>query len=185
MLRKAGAGKVFREVASGTRSNRAQLRRALNALDRGTSQLVTRLDRLARSTCDLRNTLTLIFREEGWVSVSQQCVGEHRSARRTSPPHLYPLLAPQETVNSAGRYRLQLLGYQIASAQFAQLAQPIELLSQHQCQALSARLFENVPDLNSAVPTAVPCSAFRFRQRCFTNFGCGSRFSIRTRYFQL
>jgi DNA invertase Pin-like site-specific DNA recombinase len=34
-LRAAGAGRVFREVASGTKTDRAQLRRLLDQLDAG------------------------------------------------------------------------------------------------------------------------------------------------------
>src|SRR5215472_5563859 len=56
-LRKHGAGKVFREVASGAKTDRAQLRRQLDA---GDVPMVTRLDRLARSTRDLLNTLAAI-----------------------------------------------------------------------------------------------------------------------------
>jgi DNA invertase Pin-like site-specific DNA recombinase len=59
-LRAAGVGKVFREVASGAKTDRAQLRRLLAALDAGDVLLVTRLDRLARSTRDLLNTLAAI-----------------------------------------------------------------------------------------------------------------------------
>src|SRR6266436_2929319 len=59
-LRKHGAGKVFREVASGAKTNRAQLRRVLDELDAGDVLMVTRLDRLARSTRDLLNTLAAI-----------------------------------------------------------------------------------------------------------------------------
>ena len=59
-LRKHGAGKVFREVASGAKTNRAQLRRVLDQLDAGDVLMVTRLDRLARSTRDLLNTLAAI-----------------------------------------------------------------------------------------------------------------------------
>ena len=59
-LTAAGAEKVFKEVASGARSNRAQLRRLLNALDKGDVLIVTRLDRLARSTRDLLNILATI-----------------------------------------------------------------------------------------------------------------------------
>jgi DNA invertase Pin-like site-specific DNA recombinase len=56
-LRAAGAEKVFRETASGARSDRAQLRRVLDHLDNGDVLMVTRLDRLARSTRDLLNTV--------------------------------------------------------------------------------------------------------------------------------
>ena len=59
-LTAAGAEKVFREVASGAKSNRAQLRRMLDQLDAGDVLMVTRLDRLARSTRDLLNTLAAI-----------------------------------------------------------------------------------------------------------------------------
>ena len=59
-LRAAGAEKVFKETASGAKTDRAQLRRAIKAIDDGDTLLVTRLDRLARSTRDLLNTLAQI-----------------------------------------------------------------------------------------------------------------------------
>ena len=59
-LQAAGAGKVFREVASGAKTDRAQLRKAIAALQAGDVLMVTRLDRLARSTRDLLNTLAAI-----------------------------------------------------------------------------------------------------------------------------
>src|SRR5271166_5002229 len=59
-LTKAGCKKVFREVARGAKTDRAQLRRALAQLDAGDVLIVTRLDRLARSTRDLLNTLGAI-----------------------------------------------------------------------------------------------------------------------------
>jgi DNA invertase Pin-like site-specific DNA recombinase len=59
-LKAAGATKVFREVASGAKTDRAQLRKAISALGAGDVLMVTRLDRLARSTRDLLNTLAAI-----------------------------------------------------------------------------------------------------------------------------
>ena len=59
-LRTAGAGKVFREVASGAEIDRPQLRRLLSEVATGDVVMVTRLDRLARSTRDLLNTLAAI-----------------------------------------------------------------------------------------------------------------------------
>ena len=59
-LRAAGAEKVFRETASGAQTNRAQLARALAQLGKGDVLTVTRLDRLARSTRDLLNTLATV-----------------------------------------------------------------------------------------------------------------------------
>jgi DNA invertase Pin-like site-specific DNA recombinase len=70
VLRKHGAGKVFREVAGGAKTDRAQLRRLLDQLDAGDVMLVTRLDRLARSTRDLLNTLAAIAdRKAGFRSL--------------------------------------------------------------------------------------------------------------------
>jgi DNA invertase Pin-like site-specific DNA recombinase len=59
-LSAAGAAKVYREKASGAVSGRVQLNRAIVALGEGDVLLVTRLDRLARSTRDLLNTLAVI-----------------------------------------------------------------------------------------------------------------------------
>jgi hypothetical protein len=77
-LRAAGAGKVFRETASGAKTARAQLRRVLAELGPGDVVTVTRLDRLARSTRDLLNTLAAItekkvgFRSlaDGWADTT-------------------------------------------------------------------------------------------------------------------
>jgi DNA invertase Pin-like site-specific DNA recombinase len=51
---------VFREIVSGAKTDRAQLRRLLGQLEAGDVVTVTRLDRLARSTRDLLNTLATI-----------------------------------------------------------------------------------------------------------------------------
>src|SRR6202171_6019105 len=69
-LTKAGCKKVFREVASGAKTDRAQLRRLLDELAAGDVLTVTRLDRLARSTRDLPNTLAAITdRKAGFRSL--------------------------------------------------------------------------------------------------------------------
>jgi DNA invertase Pin-like site-specific DNA recombinase len=62
---------VFCEVASGAKTDRAQLRRVIGQLDAGDVLMVTRLDRLARSTRDLLNTLAAITeRKAGFRSLS-------------------------------------------------------------------------------------------------------------------
>src|SRR5450432_1011477 len=69
-LTKAGCKKVFREVASGAKTDRTQLRRLLDQIDAGDVVTVTRLDRLARSTRDLLNTLgTIADRKAGFRSL--------------------------------------------------------------------------------------------------------------------
>jgi DNA invertase Pin-like site-specific DNA recombinase len=59
-LRAAGAEKVFSEKESGAKTDRRALQRALAALSQGDVLLVAKLDRLARSTRDLLNTLQTI-----------------------------------------------------------------------------------------------------------------------------
>jgi DNA invertase Pin-like site-specific DNA recombinase len=69
-LTRAGCKKVFREVASGAKTDRAQLRRLLDTLAPGDVVTVTRLDRLARSTRDLLNTLaTITAKQAGFRSL--------------------------------------------------------------------------------------------------------------------
>ena len=59
-LHEAGAAKVFKEKISGAANHRAQLHRLLKTIDAGDLVIVTRLDRLARSTRDLLNILDKI-----------------------------------------------------------------------------------------------------------------------------
>ena len=70
-LTNAGCKKVFRDVhVSGAKTDRAQLRRVIEALTPGDVLMVTRLDRLARSTRDLLNTLAAITdRKAGFRSL--------------------------------------------------------------------------------------------------------------------
>ena len=60
MLGQAGCSKIYRDVASGARSDRPQLQSLLKALEPGAVVVVTRLDRLARSTIDLLTTIKQI-----------------------------------------------------------------------------------------------------------------------------
>ena len=59
-LKVAGADRVFAEKASGAKTDRRQLQRAMEALRAGDVLLVTRLDRLARSTRDLLKLLAAL-----------------------------------------------------------------------------------------------------------------------------
>jgi DNA invertase Pin-like site-specific DNA recombinase len=59
-LRAAGCHRVFAEKVSGARTDRTQLSRALASVGEGDVLVVTRLDRLARSTRDLLNTMASI-----------------------------------------------------------------------------------------------------------------------------
>jgi len=78
MLTSAGAKMVFAETASGAKSDRAELAKVLALVDQGDTLLVTRLDRLARSTVNLLNILDglsqkrAMFRSltEGWADTT-------------------------------------------------------------------------------------------------------------------
>src|ERR1019366_1722382 len=59
-LKAAKCAKIFQEKISGANSERKQLTRLMAVLRRGDILVVTRLDRLARSTRDLLNLLGTI-----------------------------------------------------------------------------------------------------------------------------
>jgi DNA invertase Pin-like site-specific DNA recombinase len=59
-LMAAGAAKVFKEKVSGAKTDRAELAKVIRRLEPGDVLLVTRLDRLARSTRDLLNMLASV-----------------------------------------------------------------------------------------------------------------------------
>jgi DNA invertase Pin-like site-specific DNA recombinase len=59
-LKEAKCAKIFQEKISGARSDRKQLTRLMTLLAKGDVLVVTRLDRLARSTRDLLNLLGTI-----------------------------------------------------------------------------------------------------------------------------
>ncbi len=59
-LAAAGCTKIFSEKVSGARSDRPQLAKLLKAVGDGDTVIITRLDRLARSTRDLLNVLHAI-----------------------------------------------------------------------------------------------------------------------------
>ena len=72
-LKAAGCEKVFQEKVSGASSDRAQLARLLTEIDSGDVLIVSRLDRLARSTRDLLNVFgTLAERGAAFHSLGDQ-----------------------------------------------------------------------------------------------------------------
>jgi DNA invertase Pin-like site-specific DNA recombinase len=70
-LHAAGCAKTYSEKASGAKTDRAELAKLLRRLESGDVLVVTRLDRLARSTRDLLNILhTLGERGVGFKSLA-------------------------------------------------------------------------------------------------------------------
>lgn len=74
----AGASRLFKEKVSGAKRDRVQLDKMLGTLNAGDVVIVTRLDRLARSTRDLLNILGVVadkgaaFRSlgDGWADTT-------------------------------------------------------------------------------------------------------------------
>ena len=59
-LQAAGCGNIFKEKASGAKTYRPELAKVIRRLESGDVLVVTRLDRLARSTRDLLNILDAV-----------------------------------------------------------------------------------------------------------------------------
>ena len=59
-LKSAGCERIFQEKESGAKTNRPELAKAIKALGEGGVLVITALDRLARSTRDLLNTLDIV-----------------------------------------------------------------------------------------------------------------------------
>ncbi len=89
-LRQAGAEKVYSEKISGAVTDRPALAKAISALGNGDVLIVTKLDRLARSTRDLLNTLAAI----GDKGASFKSLGDHWA----------------DTTTPAGKLMLTVLG---------------------------------------------------------------------------
>lgn len=63
-LRAAGCVKIYQEKMSGTKTERQQLGKLIHVLEPGDVLIVTRLDRVARSTPDLLNVLNAVTEQE-------------------------------------------------------------------------------------------------------------------------
>ena len=86
-LEAAGAEKVFAEKISGASADRRALASAIKALSAGDVLLVTRLDRLARSTRDLLNVLDQVAKAgAGFRSIADPMID-------TTSPHGKLILA--------------------------------------------------------------------------------------------
>jgi DNA invertase Pin-like site-specific DNA recombinase len=71
-LKAAGCGRVLAETASGAKSDRPRLKALIASLKAGDVLVVTRLDRLARSTSDLLNLMqTLSDRQASFLSLAE------------------------------------------------------------------------------------------------------------------
>jgi len=135
-LTAAGSGKVFREVASGAKTDRAQLRKAIAALEAGDVLMVTRLDRLARSTRDLLNTLAAITgKKAGFRSLGDAWAD-------TTTPHGRLMLT---VLGGLAEFERELIrartseGRERAKARGVKMGRPCKLTSHQQREAIKRR----------------------------------------------
>jgi DNA invertase Pin-like site-specific DNA recombinase len=135
-LRAAGAAHVFREIASGAKSDRRELARALKSLEEGDTLLVTRLDRLARSTRDLLNMLDAIAKAgAGFRSL-------HDAWADTTTPHGRLMLT---VLGGLAEFERELIrartseGRERAKAQGVHMGRPPKLTPHQKKEALRRR----------------------------------------------
>ena len=135
-LKAAGCEKVFREVASGTKTDRNQLRRALEHLAAGDVLMVTRLDRLARSTRDLLNTMAAITdKQAGFRSLNDNWAD-------TTTPHGRLMLT---VLGGLAEFERELIsartgeGRKLAKARGVKMGRKPKLTAHQQREALQRR----------------------------------------------
>jgi DNA invertase Pin-like site-specific DNA recombinase len=78
----AGCAKVFKEKMSGAKTDRPELAKASGWLEPDDVLVVTRLDRLARSTRDLLNVLDEIGKHGGFKSLKKAWADTPTAHRR-------------------------------------------------------------------------------------------------------
>jgi DNA invertase Pin-like site-specific DNA recombinase len=149
-LTKAGCRRVFRETASGAKTDRAQLRRAIAALEPGDVLTVTRLDRLARSTRDLLNTLPAITgKEAGFRSLADAWAD-------TTTPHGRLMLTVLGGLAEFGKELIRVRtgeGRARAKANGKSLGRPYKLPPHQQRQAIRRRDQGKKPCVRSRAAT--------------------------------
>ncbi|WP_131114804.1 recombinase family protein [Lichenihabitans psoromatis] len=134
-LASAGAERLFAETASGARTDRRELARALKTLGPGDTLLVTRLDRLARSTRDLLNVLDAVAKAgAGFRSI-------HDHWADTTTPHGRLMLT---ILGGLAEFERELIrsrtseGRQRAKARGTHMGRPAKLTRHQREEALEA-----------------------------------------------
>jgi DNA invertase Pin-like site-specific DNA recombinase len=135
-LHGAGCAKVFAEKASGAKADRAELRKVVSRLKEGDVLMVTRLDRLARSTRDLLNILDDITkRGAGFRSLAD-------SWADTTTPHGRLMLT---VLGGLAEFERELIkartgeGRARAKAQGVHMGRPPKLTPHQQREAIARR----------------------------------------------
>jgi DNA invertase Pin-like site-specific DNA recombinase len=137
-LTAAGCAKVYQEKISGAKSDRPELAKVLRRLEPGDVLVVTRLDRLARSTRDLLNLLQVIGeRRAGFKSL-------HDPWADTTTPHGRLMVT---VLGGLAEFERALIlartdeGRKRAKARGVRFGRP-KVLTPHQRQEIAQRLAE-------------------------------------------
>lgn len=161
-LTAAGCEIVFSETASGAKTDRTQLKRAIASLAAGDVLVVTRLDRLARSTRDLLNVLASLT-EKG---------AQFRSVRDTwadtTTPHGRLMLTvlgglaefERELIRSRtgeGRERAKVRGVKLGRRHCLTVAQR-NFVAQQRAKGESVRHLAKVLGVSKATIGRIPAS---------------------------
>jgi DNA invertase Pin-like site-specific DNA recombinase len=145
-LHAAGCAKVYAEKVSGARTDRPELAKLIRRLDAGDVLIVTRLDRLARSTRDLLNILDAI----GKAGAGFRSLGD--AWADTTTPHGRLMLT---VLGGLAEFERELIlartgdGRARAKAKGVKFGRPPSL-SPHQRREAIARLAEGVSQADLA-----------------------------------
>ena len=137
-LQTAGCGNIYKEKASGAKTDRPALAKLIRRLDAGDVLIVTRLDRLARSTRDLLNVLATVGeRKAGFRSLKDTWAD-------TTTPHGRLMLT---VLGGLAEFERELIrartgeGRKRAKARGVKFGRPVKLTA-HQRQEAIQRLAE-------------------------------------------
>jgi len=119
-LLKFGCDPIFQEKESGLQSDRAELKECLRYLRRGDVLVITRLDRLARSTLDLHKILGQLQTDEVGFVVLDQAIDTTTSHGR----FLFSILAAMAEFELDLRHERQSEGIAKAKAKGIRLGRP-------------------------------------------------------------
>src|SRR5215510_11029610 len=131
-LRAAGCAKIYSEKISGVKTDRPELAKVIKRLEPGDALMVTRLDRLARSTRDLLNILDAV----GKAGAAFKSLGD--AWADTTTPHGRLLLT---VLGGLAEFERELILARTGAGRARAKAQAMERLAQGAAQAELARSY--------------------------------------------
>ena len=145
-LKAAGAARIYRETASGAKAERKELARALKSITAGDTLLVTRLDRLARSTRDLLNILDAVRQSRGRVLIAAR----HHRLNGLEPENLLAFMALVGLLGALDSARADWRARAFWDIESAPLRPTLELAEEKTPQEIAAAAAEGAAKLGAA-----------------------------------